>query len=144
LTVDSEKKSVLQYSTIVKSKKKVKKFKVDLKSSLIREEWLKSNESNPCASRHQKKVLAFQTNLTTKQITSWLYHNRKKSKSKKEKINRNRLSTKQKIFLVNYFKNVSKRPIEEEITKISQTTGIKEKKIICWFASERFKNKKNE
>ena len=98
---------------------------------MILEEWFNSNISKPNANRHQKNELALKTSLTPKQISNWLLKKRKKLNSK-NKENVNRLSTKDKIFLKNFFKNVSKRPTDDQISEQCQSTVLVDKKILSW------------
>lgn len=53
---------------------------------------------------------------------------------------KNRLTTENKIKLLNYFK-INQDPGIKEIEKLTKITGLDDKRIKCWFAFQRYKNK---
>lgn len=114
---------------------------MDYKSQLVLEDWFFQNIKKPYASRKQKIELAERTSLSISQVSNWLLNKRKRFKKKKFKTSSNRLSTKAKLTLSEYFMNISKRPDEDEIAILSIKTGLDIKRITTWFAAERFKKK---
>lgn len=114
---------------------------MNFQSKNILELWFSQNILYPYANKETKKELSDKTNLSVKQITQWLINQRKKIQKKKSKKRDQRLSTSQKLFLNEYFKNSSQKPDAEEILKISKKTGIDSKKIYFWFGTQRFKLK---
>ena len=124
-------------------KKKVKRKNFCDDNLLILTEWFEKNRDNPYATVEIKHQLAFQTKLTPKQVSDWLRGARNMAKKNKNpnsilfKIKKNRI-------LKNHFYNINQKPNYQDMDQLAQLIGISRKKIISWFAMERFKNKKNK
>ncbi len=101
----------------------------------ILDDWVKENPHLK-AQKQDFLILSEKTNLTKIQISRWLTRQRNK---KQEKITK--ISPQTKLILLNHFKNVSRKPSQEEIFNLQKQTGIESKKIINWFTKERFKKK---
>lgn len=108
------------------------------KSLKVLKQWFEANRNHPYASLKTKKKLSFEANLSIRQITNWLYYERKKMKSNRLM---NRTTTKRKDILQKHFFTINKFPNKKELNELAKTTGQSEKVISAWFANQRFKNK---
>lgn len=116
----------------------VNRFVIDYKSKMILLEWFKQNSINPYANKQTKKQLSEETGIPISQISAWLKNQRAKTSKNKENNTCNRLSTKEKIVLKDYFENVNRRPDILEIQRLSSQLNRPERKISSWFSYNRF------
>ena len=96
-------------------------------------EWFEKNSINPYANKQTKKQLAEETGIPISQISAWLKNQRHKTSTNKENFTCNRLSTKEKIVLKEFFDNVTMRPDILEIKKLSSQLNRPERKIASCF-----------
>lgn len=85
--------------------------------------------------------MAEHTNLTVNQVNRWLMNQRVNLKKKRSGIVSNRLTTKQKEVLNNFFENKTTKPSKDQIDFLSREINLSEKKLLKWFAKERFRKK---
>jgi hypothetical protein len=102
------------------------------------EEWYKQNKENPYPSFKEKEILAKRTNLTVKQINSWINNERYKTKNNKSK---SKITVKQKRILRNYFNLMNKFPKRQEIDDLIKLTELDITQVNSFFKRERLKLK---
>ena len=78
-----------------------------------------------------------------KKINRWIQNKRHKEKTSKQKKKIAHIDLKSKIILKNFFNDNSEKPCKNDIKELMKLTSFEEKKISLWFASRRFKTKKN-
>ncbi len=78
-----------------------------------------------------KQLLSGQIKLTVKQITDWLYN--EKRKTKKEDATINRITFTQRMILKNHFIYISTRP---DVNELATKTDLTEIKIIARFTKQ--------
>jgi hypothetical protein len=100
---------------------------------------MSENSQNPYPSKTTLMLLSENANLTVEQIANWIKH----ARIKKTITNNNRtsLTFEQKIILKQSFKLNNKLESDEK-KRLAEKINISEKRVIQWFASERYKHTK--
>jgi hypothetical protein len=86
--------------------------------------------------------LASKTNLSTRQVSFWIYNRSKKDKMK-DKINMQnskRIGKENKKILTNYFNDTNSSPSGIEIALLANETNLSQRKIKYWFEKKRISN----
>ena len=85
--------------------------------------------------RQQKQDLATKTNLSLVQVGKWIHYRHKVRKV-------NSITAERRGLLENFFYRISREPTEVEISKLAQSTGLTNIKVVNWFRVRRHREKK--
>jgi len=85
--------------------------------------------------RQQKQDLATKTNLSLVQVGKWIHYRHKVRKV-------NSITAERRGLLENFFYRISREPTEVEISKLAQSTGLTNIRVINWFRVRRHREKK--
>ena len=85
--------------------------------------------------RQQKQDLATKTNLSLVQVGKWIHYRHKVRKV-------NSITAERRGLLENFFYRISRDPTEVEISRLAQSTGLTNIRVINWFRVRRHREKK--
>ena len=85
--------------------------------------------------KQQKQDLATKTNLSLVQVGKWIHYRHKVCKV-------NSITAERRGLLENFFYRISREPTEVEISKLAQSTGLTNIKVVNWFRVRRHREKK--
>ena len=85
--------------------------------------------------KQQKQDLATKTNLSLVQVGKWIHYRHKVCKV-------DSITAELRGLLENFFYRISREPTEVEISKLAQSTGLTNIKVVNWFRVRRHREKK--